>query len=292
MSTSERGQSVIEVIVAVAILVIIAASAVVTILGSFATTRLAKEETQAAFFAMEGIEAVQSIRNQDWNNLSSGTYGLSSSGGVWVFSGSSDDPEGSGKFSRVITLAEVQRGGYGNIVDSGGTVDEDSQKVTSTITWDFTPGRANTVDMAAYLTNWQTGKGEGVISGECSQQADCLTVDTSGAYFGGGGKLLQGITLGNIDTISPVTLDKMTISWTGGTSGSTMKKITIDGSTVWTGSVGSGIEVDITDVDLAVESVNIPLDSIEFSKDMSGATFSIIFIMSDSSSKTVSGITP
>lgn len=155
---NNKGQSVIEVIVAVAILVIIAGSSVIAILGSFSATRLAEEETQAALFATEGIEAAQSIRNQDWDNLVSGGYGVSNAGGTWVFSGSSDNPGGTGKFSRAITIGDVQRDGNGDIVESGGTIDDDTKQVTSTITWDFTPTRQNTVEMTTYLTNWMTGK--------------------------------------------------------------------------------------------------------------------------------------
>ena len=160
-----RGQSVIEVIVAVAILVIIAASSVVAILGSFSTTRLAEEETKASLFASEGLEAVQSIRNQDWANLTTGTHGLTSFGNIWAFSGTSDDPDGLAKFTRAITIATVQRDGDGDIIASGGTADPDTMDITSTVTWNFTPTRNNSVVMQMYLTNWQKGKGVGGAGG-------------------------------------------------------------------------------------------------------------------------------
>jgi len=156
-----QGQSVIEIIVAISILVIIAASSVTAILGSFSSTRLAEEETQASLFATEGSEAVQSVRNQSWDNLSNGDHGLVKSGGVWVFSGSSDDPDGSGKFARSVTISDVQRDGSGDIVSSGGTIDSDTKKMTTNVTWNFTPTRQNTVTLDSYLTNWQQSRSSG-----------------------------------------------------------------------------------------------------------------------------------
>lgn len=158
---NNKGQSVIEVIVAVAILIIIAGSSVIAILGSLSSTRLAEEETQATLFSTEGVEAVQSIRNQGWDNLTNGSYGVSKAGGTWVFSGSSDDPDDTNKFSRSVTVVDVERDGEGNIVASGGTVDDDTKQITSTITWNFTPSRQNTVTLASYLTNWQQSRSSG-----------------------------------------------------------------------------------------------------------------------------------
>lgn len=177
----EKGQSIIEAIVAMAIFIIIASSTVMVVLGSFSTARLAEEEAQATLFAVEGIEATQSIRNQDWDNLTNGGHGLTRSGDLWAFFGASDDPDGAGKFSRTVSLADVQRNSSGDMVDSGGTVDSDTKKVISTITWDFTPSRQNEVELTAYLTNWQLARSPAGASGpaisSCSEY--CLTVGYS-----------------------------------------------------------------------------------------------------------------
>lgn len=155
-----RGQSVIELIVAVAIFAIIAATSVTAILSSFSTTRLAQEETQAALLAVEGFEAVESIRNQDWNNVTNGNHGLSISGGNWVLSGTSDT---TGKFIRVITITDVLRDTNGNIASSG-IADDETKYITARVTWNFTPTRQNTVEMISYLTNWQEGRSSGDTS--------------------------------------------------------------------------------------------------------------------------------
>ena len=118
--TKSAGFGIIEIIVAMSIMIIIAATGTSTVLHSFSSNRLGGEETQATLFAQEGVEAVRSIKNQDWTNLSTGTYGLDDSGGTWALSGSS---ETEGKFTRQIVISQVQRDSNGDIVDSGGTVD-------------------------------------------------------------------------------------------------------------------------------------------------------------------------
>lgn len=160
-------QSMVEVIVAVAILLIIAGTSTMAVLGSFSTTRLAEEETGAALLAVEGMEAVQSIRNQGWDDYLLATdctsgCGLDGSSG-WQFSGNLDThtitPDRN--FNRVVTISQVQRDGGGEIVESGGTLDTDSYKVVSSVTWNFTPARQNTVEMVSYLTNWQESRSDG-----------------------------------------------------------------------------------------------------------------------------------
>jgi type II secretory pathway pseudopilin PulG len=154
----EAGLSILEVIISIAILTIIASSSVAAVLGSFSSVRLAKEETQATSLAVEAIEAVDSIRNQGWGNISAGTYGLDNSSGTWVLQGSSDTI---GKFTRITTISTVQRSTSSEIVSTGGTLDPDSYQVATSVTWDFTPTRNNSVSMTSLITNWQQARGAG-----------------------------------------------------------------------------------------------------------------------------------
>lgn len=149
-----KGQSLLEIIVAVSVVILIAASTVSVVLGSFSSTRLAQEETDASLIAFEGMEAVQSIRNRGWINIVDGQYGLDASTGQWEFSGTSDvDP--AGKYTRVITISDVKRDLSGDIVSGNGIVDTETKQITTDVTWDFTPTRQNKVEYVTYLTNWQ-----------------------------------------------------------------------------------------------------------------------------------------
>jgi len=171
------GQSVVEVIIAISIIVIIAASSVVAVLGTFSTNRLGEEESQAAYLAAEGMEAVQSIRNQGWSGLTDGTHGLINTSGVWEFSGS-EDTDPSGKFTRTVEISPVIRNLNEDIVSSGGAVDPDTKKVMSTVSWNFTVARQNTVSYTSYLTNWQNAVDPETASGpditSCAQYCEAI----------------------------------------------------------------------------------------------------------------------
>jgi len=162
-----HGQMIIEVIVAVSIFIIIASSSVVTIIGSLNTARLSEEQSRATFLAVEGLEAVKSIRNQAWSNLIIGQHGIATASGVWAFVGTSDI-DFSSKYTRVIDVMSVGRDGNGNILSAGGTIDSETKKITSTVSWNFSPTRNNSVVLTLYLTNWQLGKSSSTIPQFCS----------------------------------------------------------------------------------------------------------------------------
>lgn len=143
------GFGLVEVIVALAIFFVIAITGVSTVVQSFSVNRLGEEETQATVIAQEGIEAVRSIKNRGVDNLILGTHGLENSGGFWQLSGSADTV---GKFTREIDIEVARRNIAGDIVDSGGSIDCKTWKVTSTVSWDFTSGRNNEVKLTTYLT--------------------------------------------------------------------------------------------------------------------------------------------
>ena len=145
------GASVIEVIVAISIFVIFASGSVVAVLGSILSSNLGGDESTAAFYAKEGISAVESIRNRSWNELTDGTYGLSNLGGEWSLNGAS---EVLGKYTRTITIDSIQRDTEGNIV-SLGSLDPNTKSVLSEVTWNVTSTRPVTVSLFTYVTNWQ-----------------------------------------------------------------------------------------------------------------------------------------
>lgn len=151
LSLGEQGLSIIEVILAMAIFLIIVSTSAAVVIHSFSTNRLGEEETEAALIASEGIEAARSIKNQDFTNLVSGTYDVTFAEGVWQFC---PTPTPGGKYQRKVSISDVYRDEQGEIVESGGTLDEMSKKVTSQVSWQFSPSRSNTFVMTTYLTDW------------------------------------------------------------------------------------------------------------------------------------------
>lgn len=175
---NKRAFSLLEVILASAIFVIFASGAIVAILGGLNLNRLGSEYTIANQYAAEGIEAARSIKNQAFANLvnTMGT-GITKTGGVWTFSGANNVSD---KFTRVISIADVYRDASGNIVASGGTLDTSSKKATSTVSWNFSPGKNNSIDSISYFTNWKApfGKGGLLAYGDGGTTSDALMYKT------------------------------------------------------------------------------------------------------------------
>lgn len=160
----QSGQSVVEVVLAAAIFVIFATGLVSAFLQSYNANRLGLEFSVANQFAAEGIEAVRSIKNQAYANLtvSAGTGVVA--GSTWQFGGANNTlVHNSGdNYTRIIKIDSVNRDGSGNIVPTG-TPDPDTRKVTSTVTWNFNTARSESVDLVSYLTNWRKSISSGLL---------------------------------------------------------------------------------------------------------------------------------
>lgn len=167
--------SVIEVMLATVMFAILATGGIATIVHSFSVNRRGEEETQATLMAQEGIEAVRSIKNKGWSNLSAGTTGVATTGNAWGFDG---NPDVNGRFTRTIQIDQVMRNSSGVIVNSGGTVDPDTMKVTSTVTWAYTTGNNENVQLSTYLTNFrkaiQNGRGGMLVYGDGGTTSDVI----------------------------------------------------------------------------------------------------------------------
>lgn len=173
--SNSKGFSVIEVILATALFMILSTASITTILQGLSSNRLGKEQTVANQYAAEGIEAVRSIKNQAYSNLTAVNptpRAVNPIGGVWAFGADGTNNTNIfnpvGKYTRTIKIEPVNRNGVpplGDIVVSG-TNDPDTKKVTSTVSWNFTPQRNNEVQLITYLSDWKkpiSANGDGVL---------------------------------------------------------------------------------------------------------------------------------
>lgn len=152
----KKGFSVVEVLLATGLFIIFATGMVVVVLRGLENNRLAGEQTIANQYAAEGLESVRSIKNQAYSYLqnSTGSGVIRGVGNLWAFSGTNNTFD---KYTRVIAIADVFRDASGNIVASGGTLDPDTKKITATVSWNFNSGRADSVILTSYLSNWKSG---------------------------------------------------------------------------------------------------------------------------------------
>lgn len=129
----------VEILLSISILALVTSA----LFGAFEygreTTMTAGARTRALLLADEGIEASRNIRDSGFTNLTVGTHGLGTSGGKWIFSGTSDT---TGIFTRQMLVAAV---------------DATRDHVTSTVTWQETPSRAGSVTLDTYLSDWSAG---------------------------------------------------------------------------------------------------------------------------------------
>lgn len=274
----ESGQSLIELLIAMFIFVATVTVATFLMLDVFLSDRMGREKTVATFLAKEGMEAVRSIRDNNWDDLIGGNYGLVLLSNKWVFQGSEEDINNHLKNGvRKITIEDVG---------------EDRKKITSRITWEINEGRNQEVKLVTYLTNWL--KTEGVPPIE-ENQAEFLVIDISGAKTEKGDKSLAGITISNSAELN-IIIDKITVHWN---NDSLISEIKINKTTVWsktgpgtpTGAQPFGVELDIEDFILE-PGMTYDIDSFRFLNPMTGVTFNINFLMGDGTSTSTGEFNP
>jgi hypothetical protein len=137
----EKGQSLLELIIAIGIFVAVVGGLSFFIFDNYISGRLSYEMTKANFLAEEGIEAVKSIRDNNFGYLTPGNHGLTVSEGHWILQGTEED------LSSQLTA--------GRRINEIVNIDQDRKKITTTVTWQFLEGRTEEIKLATYLTNWQ-----------------------------------------------------------------------------------------------------------------------------------------
>lgn len=88
MNKRSSGQTIIEAVIAVAIISTIIVAVVSAVTLSLSTSTIAKNKSRANQFVQEGMEAVRSIKEISWTDLTAQngqTKGVKSVDGVWQF---------------------------------------------------------------------------------------------------------------------------------------------------------------------------------------------------------------
>lgn len=171
MVSKAGGFSVVEVLLAVAVLAVLVTAFTGTIFYGEEGTALAGVRNRAVFLADEGLEATRNIRDASFANLVNGTYGLAISGGQWTFSGTADIDD---IFTRQITIADS-------------TISANFKLVTATVTWQQNQQRMGNVTLESEMTNWQSS-----VSAPSSCTDYCISL---GSYSGG--TCRKGVSLCN-----------------------------------------------------------------------------------------------
>jgi len=161
------GQSLVEILIGLALIALSVGFAAILVFGGQKILIDRSNAVQARNLAKEGLEAVRSIRERNWSELTDGVHGLQFGTSTWVFSGSSDSD---GFFTRKITIT---------------TEDENTKKAESEVTWNPDPARVLNVKLVTLLTNWENATpppdpgdtGGGGLSGDWKNPRTLGTID-------------------------------------------------------------------------------------------------------------------
>lgn len=159
IATSCHGQSLIEVIIAMAIFSLIVVSIVGLVLGGLALLSEGGRFMQAENLASEAIEASRSIFRNDWSKSEISQSAITQSGGQWDFVGENTS-EQIGQYTRTINFYPIYRNDFYDIVSSttpASYLDVHSILMKAYIEWEARNGKTNSVEKMAILSNWSAG---------------------------------------------------------------------------------------------------------------------------------------
>ncbi len=149
---SQLGQTLLEVVIVMAIFVVMASGIISALLSSSHSAQESGRYLVANGYIEEALQAVRSIRDRDWSQVTNGTHGFSTANGFYEFSGTSDTL---GIYTRTTTIENVYRfGGITGPIAGSGTLDSNSKRVTINIRWQTSLGLIKNIDSVFYVFNW------------------------------------------------------------------------------------------------------------------------------------------
>ena len=132
-----KGFSTIEAIEAIALFALMVTGLVTTILYAQEGSMLAGNRARAMLIAKEGMEAMRTIRDVNYNGLLEGTHGIAYENGSYSLT---TDPDVNGIFTRDVQVYSV------NV---------NNKDIRVTVTWEQNGQRQGTFRLDERLTNWR-----------------------------------------------------------------------------------------------------------------------------------------
>lgn len=137
-SITRRGFLLVEVILASSLFVLFLTAFTGVYYYGLQSSTLGGDRGRASMYAEEGQEAIRSIKNNNFANLTNGTYGLLYTNNTWSLSAL---PDTSGIFTRQVTISPI---------------DANRKNIQVTVSWQQTPSRTGSVMTYARVTNWKS----------------------------------------------------------------------------------------------------------------------------------------
>lgn len=251
---TQKGQSLVEILFAIAIFTIGVVTIGYLIFDSFTSLGLREDSVRARLLAQEGIEAARLLRGPSFDALLAGSYGLAFVDGEWALS---ETPDEIGKFQRTLTVSDDAH---------------DIKNVRVEIAWEAY-GRTRTAILETHLSNWRGTYGE----------AKDIVIDGNNAVLSASSTSLGGIALLNTGE-HDVTIEGLKVQWEGT---SMLENILIRTNSVFTASsskIASGEYIDIDDY-LLETATGYHLMDFQFDNAVVDTDFVITVLFSDESER-------
>lgn len=234
-----RGQSLIEILFALALAMIAIGTIAYLLLGTQTASLQLAEYAEGAALATEGLAAVRSISQESFDNLSEGTHGLTLVDGVWQLSGNEDSL---GQYTRQLTLTALD-------------ADNEIFEVTSLVSWPATQNRDASVSYSTFISNWRQRKGN----------ATFLSFDTTALTYTNGGQTIDGVSVSNTHGSQDIVITELQIFWDGTAKlATTSIDNTVVFSTLPGAEASSGDTIDIIDTTILAGGTSAPFGPFEF----------------------------
>lgn len=149
---SSLGQSLVELLVAIAIAMLILPALATGLVASRSARPQTEQRLSAIALLREGQEAVRSVREKGWTAFANnGTFHPVASSNTWSLV---EGEEAVDSYTRQIEISDVYRSNTsGNIIsDTNGWIDPSTKKVVVSVSWD--KPLPSTVSSQAYLTRF------------------------------------------------------------------------------------------------------------------------------------------
>ncbi|MBI5150549.1 MAG: hypothetical protein HZA28_07255 [Candidatus Omnitrophica bacterium] len=119
--------------------------------------------------------------------------------------------------------------------------------------------------------------------------ADLLMVNTATAALTNSNTRLSNVKIQNATNSNTIVIDRMIVNWSGVASDRRLTRIDINGSTLWTGSLATPADANLSpNFTLNTSPSTYSVNSLRFNLSMAGVTYiDVQFVMTDGSSKTV-----
>lgn len=156
MKRHRSGFLLVDILLGVAVFAIIIGALTSGLAFSHREVLGSGDRVRAAYVAEQSLEAVRSIRDQDFAALTEGTHGLTIQDGLWTLSGT----------------GSVTEAGYNTAVSLANATD-DRIAVTVNVSWNFGANRSGNLELHGEVGNWR----QTVTPGDWS------TVSEDGSYI-------------------------------------------------------------------------------------------------------------